>query len=458
MITRSRHSRGQVLVLAAVFIAVLICAAALAIDIGRAYGVRARLNAAVDAASFEATRALGQGSDTAKANEVASAYFWANYPSEYLGAIPGDPLVHAQHDENTGTWNVSVEATAAMSTVFATFAGFRSLNIRANSESQRRPLDIVLVLDTSISLSEVFGEVKKNAQSYVNLFNESDDRFGLVAFSNSASPLVSVCGQLNPPYSPAVDQRCPRGFSKNRVTGQISDLVTVENTNSEEGMKQAMDQLNSLAPEVRSSTRAIVFFSDGSPNTINGRFAMTSGGVINGNLYSEITRSNPPWRPVRPRRIFNPLRYNGEQINGNGNDPILPLPESGTDVSGTVPFESYNHIRSFTGGTSDDEVQCDVNRAARNMVENVANQARNQGIIIFTLGLGKKLKEELELTWCGYQNQEYGENILKRLANSIDSDTYNKAQPTGEYCYAKSTQELRTCFDKIASKVLRITK
>lgn len=458
MIARSRPSRGQVLVLVALFIFVLICGAALAIDIGRAYGVRARLNAAADAASFEAARALGQGSDgglmAAKASEVALAYFRANFPSEYLGAIAEDPVVRAEHDGTTGAWKVSVEATAAMNTIFATIAGFRNLNIRASSESQRRSLDMVLVLDTSLSLelSHDFDSVKRNAQDYVNLFSETDDRLGLVAFSNGAAPLVSVCDQLDTPQNPGNDLRCGRGFKKERVKGSISALVPVNATDSEQGLKQAMDQLNSLASEVRSSTRAIVFFSDGSPNTINGMFAMASGGTVTGNLYSGITEGDIP------QQIFDPTKYDGGQING-GAVPVFPLPANGTDASGTVPFESYNKIRSLTGRTTTpQEVQCDVNRAARNMVENVANQARSQGIVVFTLGLGAKLKD-LELTWCGYsERQENGENILKRLANTVDSDTYNRAQPTGMYCYAKTAQDLKPCFDRIASMILRITR
>lgn len=458
MTARGRPSRGQVLVLAALFIFVLICAAALAIDIGRAYGVRARLNAAADAASFEAARALGQGSDAGlmadKANEVALAYFRANFPAEYLGAIREDPVVRAEHDDTTGAWKVSVKATAAMNTIFAAIAGFRNLDIRASSESQRRSLDMVLVLDTSLSLqlSRDFDSVKQNAQDYVNLFSETDDRLGLVAFSNGASPLVPVCRDLAAVQNPGSEIRCRRGFNKDRVKGSISALVPVNATDSEQGLQQAMAQLNSLASDVRSSTRAIVFFSDGSPNTINGRFAMVSGDPVAGNLYSGITEGQ------LPQQIFDPKKYDGGEING-GVLPVFPLPANGTDVSGTVPFESYNRIRSFTGRTtSPQEVQCDVNRAARNMVENVANQARDQGIVIFTLGLGAKLKE-LELTWCGYsERQENGENILKRLANTADSDTYNRAQPTGMYCYAKTSHDLKPCFDRIASMILRITR
>jgi hypothetical protein len=53
---------------------------------------------------------------------------------------------------------------------------------------------------------------------------------------------------------------------------------------------------------------------------------------------------------------------------------------------------------------------------------------------------------------------EKGSTILKRIANTTDSDTYNPGEPTGIYCQANSADDLKPCFDKIASAILRITK
>ena len=91
----------------------------------------------------------------------------------------------------------------------------------------------------------------------------------------------------------------------------------------------------------------------------------------------------------------------------------------------------------------------------------VANAARsqNQPIAIFTLGMGAMLNS-LEITFCGYGPSEYGANILKRLANTYDSDTFHPLpQPTGLYCYADITvdpQALDSCFNAIASAILRL--
>jgi Flp pilus assembly protein TadG len=464
-----RNTRGQVLVLVALVMFMLVGIASLALDIGRAYGVKARLNAAVDAASYEATRAITQGSDlttmSQKATDVATAFFNANYPSTgYLGATPNAPTVTPVHDPVTGLWTVTVQATANMPTILAGVVGWPQLNVGAVSASQRRSLDMVLVLDTSYSLHLVFDQVKQRSEEYVDMFSEMDDRVGVVAFSTGAQPIVSICGVVNPPryvpQSPPTGLTCARGFVKGSVSpqsgvkGAIDTLSVNLTTNSEEGMKKALDQLNSLDAGWRSSTRVIVFFSDGAPNTFSSRITLTGGGTKDGNLYSQIGAGE------KAQTIFDPDLVNDTIRTDNTYNIRAPLTTSGTDLSGAVALASYNNKRSFLRGNSDEDVQCDANKAARNMAENVANMARSQGIIVFTLGLGEQLDvDHLEELNCGFSSAvENGANILKRMANTKDSDTHNPSQPTGIYCEAKTIDDLKPCYAKIASAILRITR
>ena len=461
-----QNQKGQVLVLVALMLVILLGIASLALDLGRAFGIKARLNAAVDAASFEATKAMGQGANESlmitKATDVATAFFNANYPAGYLGATPAAPTVTPVHDPATGLWTVTVEATAQMPSFLSGLAGFPSFSVHASSESQRRSLDMVLVLDTSASLASDFPLVKSESEAYIDLFSETDDRVGLVAFSTGAAPIVSICGDMSPPQNPSNGLSCSRGFVKGTagsrppdgVKSAIDKLDLNLTTNSEEGIKKALDQLNSLRKEARSSTRVIVFFSDGAPNTFNSKVTLDGGTTVSGNLYSYITDENN--NSAKPNWIFDPTKY--DDSTGSKYTLRAPLTTSGSDLSGTVPLASFDGKRSFSGGISDVDVHCDANKAARNMVENVANTARSQGVIVFTLGLGGFL-DDLEVGDCGYVKAvENGTNILKRLANTTDSDTYNPAQPSGIYCHAQTTADLKPCFDRIASIILRITR
>ncbi|OGU05245.1 MAG: hypothetical protein A2075_00970 [Geobacteraceae bacterium GWC2_58_44] len=432
---------------------VLLGAAALAIDLGRAYGVKAKLNAAVDAASFEAAKALAQGSGEsgmkAHADLMGTKYFNANYPGEFLGATPSAPKVAATRDKNGG-WRVNVSATARMPTFFAGLLGWKTFDITAASEAVRATLDLVLVLDTSSSMYAVFPEVRDRAKEFVKLFDRLDDRMGLVAFSTGAYPIVSICGAYpNTVQNPAADSlSCGRGFVQERVNQAIGYLNSGGMTASEEGMKKALDQLNALRSSERSGKRVIVFFSDGAPNTLNGRFPLNGGGSVDGNLFSYVFFENSP------QLVYNPSRYYDAGTDyGMG---IASLPTH--DLSGTIPLASYNNKRAFTGNPNPPYVKCDANIAARNMTENVADLARKEGITVYSIGFGEIDSRQMFDPRCSTTYNEIGSDILKRLANSKDSDSYNPNQPTGMYCPAPDTDALKLCFDKVASAILRITK
>ena len=463
------QSRGQVLVLVALLMVVLLALAALAIDIGRAYGVKTKLNAAVDAASYEAARALAQGSGETvmkqRAEEVALNYFKANYPEAFMGAAPPVPTVTAIHDQNTGKWQVSVTATAQMPTLFAGVVGWKAVGIRAASEAVRATLDMVLVMDASNSMFDTFATVKESAKEFVGLFDQVDDRIGLVAFSTGAYPIVSICGQLQDDQDPLKQSpgrnslSCGRGFRPEILktaigTGggfgaQNTGIYMGSMTASEEGLKKALTQLNALRTADRSGRRVIVFFSDGAPNTFNGTFTLAGGGRVTKNLYSEV-EDGPE---LQPRQMFDPGIYADYPPELRS---IASLP--GTDADQSVPLKGYNNKRILTGDTSPTGLKCNANAAARNMTENVADMARKDGIVIFSIGFGEDIdKRQMFDDECSTYN-ETGSMILKRLANTHDSDTYDSKQPSGIYCKAPDTEALKVCFEQVASAILRISK
>jgi hypothetical protein len=95
-----------------------------------------------------------------------------------------------------------------------------------------------------------------------------------------------------------------------------------------------------------------------------------------------------------------------------------------------------------------------VNRAARNLVEAMAAKSRDEGIYVFTLGLGSALKAG------SGADGEKGEDTLKCMANATDAPSrcFNAAKPVGVYCYAATQADLTPCFSKLASAILRISK
>lgn len=424
--------------MAAFSLIALLAVAGLAIDSGRGYGVKAKLNSAVDAAAIAGARALASGeSDEARvdnARTTARNYYQANFPADYLGASRGDVAVDAVHSPD-GYWTVSVNGAANMPVTFLRVLGMGNVSVVAASQARRRDLDMILIMDTSgslappISSASTFPTLKTAAINFINKFNAgpNGDRVGLVSFASGAEIDVPIVKDGS------------RGFDRAQITNAINALNSGGSTASAEGTRVALNELNAIPAASRSSLRVIVFFSDGAPNGVPAAFSAAA----TGDLYSETNSGG------RPERVF----YNNRRnvLRGNYNIPTLPASGFSIDGVGNVPLAGR---RSFTNWP--DNTRCNVNKAARNMVENVANTARGQGVKVYSIGLGAALNTP-EITFCGYGINESGASIMKRLANTSDSDSYNAAQPQGVYAFAADATELNYAFTTIASEILRLS-
>ncbi len=474
-----RHE-GQVLVIVAIALVVLLAMVGLALDVGIAYGVKAKLYAAVDAAAIAAGRGIKQGaSDDVRiqnARDEATRFFNANFPAGAMGAtVPAPPTINAVHNTD-GSWTISADESAFSPTYFARVLGWNNFTVKASAQTTVRDLDMVLVIDSSGSLADpdpsdplhpAFDHVKAAAVNFLNNFSSGagGDRIGLVMFASGAT--VSV----------PIDRTSTRGFDKTAMLNilQNTSFTASGSTSSGEAMRLAKQELDAVPSQYRSGLRVIVFFSDGAPNDV----AVTIGNGANaftGSLYSETPDSvnslcsdNNGHSHIRPNRTWFVNMRNNSNNGGNGDTHgcnIQHLPNQ--DWSQTVNLESYDGKRNLDyegNGNSKNLInnRCNVNKAARNMVENVANAARsgsgNTAATVYTLGLGDRLRTlEIDQSWCGYGNEEWGENILKRLANTSDSDTHNASQPTGMYVYAQNATDLDKAFQTIANQILRLTK
>ncbi len=468
-------SNGQIVILFAIYLIALIGMVGLAIDSGLAYGVKAKLSAAVDAAVIAAGRALGTGANDAErianAKAAGQKYFDGNFPNNYLRATPTLKSIEAQHNPN-GYWEVSATATAVMQTNFIPVLGWNQVNVAAIGETIRRDLDLVLVLDTTGSLGPpwsppgTFDLVKSAAVNFISKFAEGPggDRVGLVTFAMGA--VVDV----------PIDKSATRGFNKTQVINAINALTNQGGTASAEGMRDGFNELNAVPATLRSSQRVIVFFSDGAPNGVPASFTRSGGTTLTGDIYagpSGIDDGNVVYWSAKADAA-----YRWDQRNtfiGTADIPSLPQTSGDTLTLtgiGSIPLASYNNIRSLAG-TPYTNTRCNANKAARNMLENIANTSRAQNIVVFAIGLGSMLNQ-LEVIGCSYDPPkiiyplgicpapseclECGCNIMKRVANTMDANTYNAAQPAGKFVYAANASDLDSAFSAIASEILRLTK
>ncbi len=100
-----------------------------------------------------------------------------------------------------------------------------------------------------------------------------------------------------------------------------------------------------------------------------------------------------------------------------------------------------------------------VNNAARNLVEIIANEARNDAsgdyrIRIYTIGMGSLVQLQLGT------RPETSESMLMRIANDADAPASdrNPTQLEGTYYFAETEAHVAAAFQALQNQIIRLTK
>jgi len=445
------------MVLVVLSMTAVLAAMGLAFSAGMSYIVKAKLNAATDAAGLAAARAVSVGinesEQRANAKDAAQRFFTANFPANYMMSTA--TLNDTQVTFNRGEVTINVSASATMPVSFFGGTATSSMSPGVITETKRKDLDMVVALDTSGSLLNQGANVRSSATTFLNQFNQDTDRVGLLHFAYGA--VVDV------PIRPTA-----RGFDRKLMTQKIGAYYFDGSTASAEGMYNAREQINSV-PETnlnRSNLRVIVFFSDGAPNSFgtyltwkktsdcNAPGTITTdddGAGEPGGLYKLDQQKDDVGGTCTPETLPS---YTRDILRNRASE--LPLWYNGhvTDYAKRNDPGEFKVITSSPRAVTKEITYANVNRAARNLVEAMASKSRDEGIYVFTLGLGSALKAGSGV------DGEKGEDTLKCMANSTDAPSrcFNATKPVGVYCYAATQADLTPCFSKLASAILRISK
>jgi Flp pilus assembly protein TadG len=444
------RQRGAIAIMVAVSMLVLLAVVGLAIDAGLAYLVKARLNAAVDSAALAGARAVTTGNNKteqiASAQAAASDFFSANIPNNYLLSSP--KITSTNVTFNGGQAIIDVRAEAPMPVSIMQVMNFSSLMPVAAAQTIRNDLDMAFVVDTSLSLLGSATSVRTSAKNFLNKFNVTQDRVALIHFASGA--------EVDNPIRPTA-----RGFDRTAMNNNISGYTFIGGTASVEGMWHARDQLNNVPSGSRSTTRVIVFFSDGAPtafgtylkfnNTLDCRDpgTMDKASGIYGLSKLDDSNNNVPKEACK---VFRNNAYAARTLPDfyNAHDADW----NAAFATKTREFPIVTRAPRVVTADFTSNYTRNIEMAARNLAESVASTARDEGIVVFTLGMGAALKERNE------NDGDTGEAVLKCMANAVDAPTrcYNPAKPVGMYCYAATDTDLTPCFSRLASAILRITK
>jgi Flp pilus assembly protein TadG len=477
MRTRLSHLRkkdGFTLVYMAVTLTVLLLGTGIAVDSGRAYVVKAQLTKAVDGAALAAARSLNSGNPQAAATRV----FKANFPNQYLGTLPGDPTVAANFyssavDPASGTNKVTVTATAVLPTTFMQLGNIMTVTVGATGEATRRMVDLSLVIDVSSSIGVRWPAVRDASRMFIDSFDALHDRLSLILFSNGAQVIDAM---------PAA-----RGFDKAKLINDVPQNLPGGSTLMVEGLYRGWDELRTVPNGQQSGLRIIVLFTDGASNGVPGDWdgsglakslrtwdfpdvppdpdgQLWDSPHIDGLYDTQTGAQSPavtvtlPWNsPATGAYPFLPVQTWHTHHRSAGIPTQFPLQTAALTVNGAAQ-SARRGLRNLDGATGRYPAEVfNINNAARNVLEIIANEARNDAggdykVRIYTIGMGYLLKCLLGTM------PEMPEDILKRVSNDKTSADFNNAQLEGRYFFAQTGADVGPAFQGIQNQILRLSK
>jgi len=489
----TRNRKGVVMLMfGTLLIFVLAPCVGLAVDLGVAYAAKARLQSASDGAVIAATRSLNRGLDAGSrqvaANETAQRFFNANLQAGWLGiSNPTATVTFPVAPPKTTV--IQVNASIEISTYFLRVLGTDSMTLRTSSGASRRDVNIMVVLDRSGSLesSGSCPALREAAKSFLYTFQEGRDKVGLVTYGTSYN----------------VDQL----LSQNFRTGGSGDVINVIDnitctgwTNSAAALSLAYDQLAAMnEPGV---LNAILFFTDGQPNTITmPRLKIAAASTCNskGNRFGVVTQGGGIFQALAPgpppiTMDSLPISSSAGCAFGMGTDlanvtaDVESLTRSSADGNigddtgeegqsadgassghGSGPHGSGhrwdnwpgdkdafgNSLNGYSPVATDGSgrITLDSNNilnAGINALANAGTRIRNESaangldVVIHVIGLGN---------FTGAPALD----LLNRVANSPASPVHDPSKPIGLMIYASDAGELEAAFAQVGSEMLRLS-
>jgi len=439
---------------------IVIPAVGLAIDGGALYAIKSRMQSAADGAALSASRALSRGmgptEQQTKAREAAEKYFTANAGAMWAGL--GTPDVNVNFPAAPPkTIIVDIEVIVNAPTYFMKVFGKDTITVRSISQSVRRDVNIMLVLDRSGSManSGSCDDMRVAAKDFVNAFVDGRDNLGLITFGGTYR----------------VDFPLANNFqSAGTSMPELIDTITcVGATSSGPSLWTAYQQL--LALNETGTLNVILFFTDGQPTSLHmanldikatspctdktTKSGIVSGSALGG-IYTAIAPGPPP--APNPDRIRVPgsanCAYNSNPAN-IGND-VVALTRVGVENEVDFFGNSLNGyktgmLRDASGRIRIDHANTNI-LASTNAFDNAAQRIRTESVanglnvVIFCIGLGGPGEAE--------------DTLMQRVANVPESPIYNSSHPEGMYIRVEAGEfgALNQAFMTLASDVMRLAK
>ena len=457
MNTRLKKTRGQVIVMFAICVGLLLGFSALAFDLAYAMVIRAELITALDAAALAALRYVPEGQSAMQ--EAANRAFDANLPAGKL-AVVNPVLVAPTVTNGAGRVDVDISATADAPTYFARWFGHDAITIHASTQTSRRDRNVVLVLDYSLSVDPVLGDIRDGAQAFVDSFSEEADQVGLAAFSTSGL----IIEPIQAPF-------------KSTLNTKIAGITGEGWTNYSMGLYWGYRALLELDDPLKGDKlNEIVFFTDGNVNWFPGEFQVRTYGT--GRCYSSPARGvfgkkgsrrydhyvfsyTAPMPNALPskvpecagqRRGYHVLQYIEPTWVPDPSPTYGDILPAGVSMSGFANSNPYLGDSTPSQYYTYDPSNTLREQISRNVADNLARSIRLEPGF------------DIRVHTIGYDGGD-GLNtaVLERIANcegcaNVDpADESDPDQYNGFYVIATDPSELMNAFLDVAGYIARIT-
>ena len=459
----------------------------LAIDLGIMYNVRAKLQAAVDAAAIGSGNMLQRStnmSDTTTINNIKNAaqrFFTANFPSSYWGTSPIYYDSTPTEDVSTKIRTIYVHAKVSVPMLFLRLLRISNSSVAAEATVNIRFVTLMIVVDRSGSVvnGHADDDIKRALTTFIatqssSVFVDGRDVVGMVSFG----------GNWHLDLAPTVNFRTGNPTIATAINNIPFDNAS--NTNTGDGLYQGYYQLQKLNQP--NTLNVIILLTDGRPSAFSGQFTMdpgssctdktvktgflganvssgswpppqnTSSGIQTYGVYKDVWASLGGDATIVSNSTGCAFRANPNDINLDINSfPILAGPVSTPDGAIAVPNKYSTTTPYKTGeGTNTDDPRA-IRYAAYNVADNIATIIRQDTVIrptIFVIGLNESTGEPLDADWLA---RVANDPSYRDAGNNSVFQAGPPTQTSGMY-YNVTTSSLSTAFDKIASQILRLSQ
>jgi Flp pilus assembly protein TadG len=413
-----KSQSGSVIIAMTLFLMLLLCFLAFGTEAGRWYLLRAEISKAVDAGALVGAKNISNPYVDPKtlAEEICAE----NFPAGAFGTpSSGNGSAVFAVDVQDGN-RVFVTGRATSPAIMAQLLGINEVPVSSGGAAQMRPVEIVLVLDRSGSMTgRPMSDLKVAAKSFVDFFNDSQasDKMGLVSFATNVKVERPLGNNFVTPIKTAITAMQPVGW-----------------TNAEDAIAQAdgpsgfTDQNG--VPQADRIQQFLVFFSDGRPNVFRDVFrnrnAIVDALVRVGGGNCDPGDNNQVYQYLMSPVTGNDMTTVVARPTGDGLLPsrcganvvttrwfVLdqdPVPGYQPDACNIPQATLHNHLCSL----------------AADLATANAQKLKDQGVTVFSIGLGAKINTD----------------FLESLASSPE-----------QVYMAPTSAELQAIFQKVAQDI-----